>query len=143
MLMLLPADFLFQNHLFQYYQSIKRIVYRSGPPVKISKNQCISVSEDCFYHMQHFIWVLIVCERICLPVSRMKRVNYNKYRHFIFCLVLFFTSKIFQLNRGRSSWVEPGLSWDKCVLLKDHNAVTPEAPTHSASVWSHFIFFVD
>ena len=25
----------------------------------------------------------------------------------------------------RSSWVEPVLSWDKCVLLKDHNAVTP------------------
>ena len=24
-----------------------------------------------------------------------------------------------------SSWVEPVLSSDKCVLLKDHNAVTP------------------
>ena len=32
---------------------------------------------------------------------------------------------IFQLNRGGSSWVEPVLSYDKCVLLKDHNAVTP------------------
>ena len=27
--------------------------------------------------------------------------------------------------RDRSSWVEPVLSLDKCVLLKDHNAVTP------------------
>ena len=27
--------------------------------------------------------------------------------------------------RDGSSWVEPVLSWDKCVLLKDHNAVTP------------------
>ena len=27
--------------------------------------------------------------------------------------------------RDRSSWVEPVLSQDKCVLLKDHNAVTP------------------
>ena len=27
--------------------------------------------------------------------------------------------------RDVSSWVEPVLSWDKCVLLKDHNAVTP------------------
>ena len=40
---------------------------------------------------------------------------------------------MFQLNRDRSSWVEPVQSYDKCVLLKDHNAVTrvrlePEAP---------------
>ena len=27
--------------------------------------------------------------------------------------------------RDGSSWVEPVLSYDKCVLLKDHNAVTP------------------
>ena len=27
--------------------------------------------------------------------------------------------------RDDSSWVEPVLSEDKCVLLKDHNAVTP------------------
>ena len=37
------------------------------------------------------------------------------------CLILFFTpqSTIFQLCRYRSSWVEPVLSKDKCVLLKD------------------------
>ena len=40
-------------------------------------------------------------------------------------LILYVPSTIFQLNRDRSSWVEPVLSWDKCVLLKDHNAVTP------------------
>ena len=43
----------------------------------------------------------------------------------LFDLILYVPSTIFQLNRGGSSWVEPVLSWDKCVLLKDHNAVTP------------------
>ena len=43
----------------------------------------------------------------------------------LFDLILYVPSTIFQLNRDRSSWVEPVLSLDKCVLLKDHNAVTP------------------
>ena len=42
-----------------------------------------------------------------------------------FVLFLYVPSTIFQLNRGGSSRVEPVLSEDKCVLLKDHNAVTP------------------
>ena len=42
----------------------------------------------------------------------------------LFDLILYFPSSIFQLNRDGSSWVEPVLSYDKCVLLKDHNAVT-------------------
>ena len=43
----------------------------------------------------------------------------------LFDLILYIPSTIFQLNRDGSSWVEPVLSNDKCVLLKDHNAVTP------------------
>ena len=43
----------------------------------------------------------------------------------LFDLILYIPSTIFQLNRDGSSWVEPVLSKDKCVLLKDHNAVTP------------------
>ena len=43
----------------------------------------------------------------------------------MFDLILYVPSTIFQLNRDRSSWVEPVLSQDKCVLLKDHNAVMP------------------
>ena len=43
----------------------------------------------------------------------------------LFDLILYVLSTIFQLYRDGSSWVEPVLSWDKCVLLKDHNAVTP------------------
>ena len=43
----------------------------------------------------------------------------------LFDLILYVPSTIFQLNRDGSSWVEPVLSLDKCVLLKDHNAVTP------------------
>ena len=42
----------------------------------------------------------------------------------LFDLILYVPSTIFQLNRAGSSWVEPVLSLDKCVLLKDHNAVT-------------------
>ena len=43
---------------------------------------------------------------------------------FLFDLILNVPSTIFQLNRDRSSWVQPVLSWAKCVLLKDHYAVT-------------------
>ena len=43
----------------------------------------------------------------------------------LFDLILYVPSTIFQLNRDGSSWVEPVLSSDKCVLLKDHSAVTP------------------
>ena len=43
----------------------------------------------------------------------------------LFDLILYVPSTIFQLYRVGSSWVEPVLSKDKCVLLKDHNAVTP------------------
>ena len=37
----------------------------------------------------------------------------------------FVPSTIFQLKRDRSSLVEPVLSYDNCVWLKDHKAVTP------------------
>ena len=50
---------------------------------------------------------------------------YGKTCVCLFDLILYVSSTIFQLNRDRSSWVEPVLSKDKCVLLKDHNAVTP------------------
>ena len=56
----------------------------------------------------------------------------------IFCLldlILNVQSTIFQLNKDRSSWVEPVLSWDKCVLLKDHNAVMP-VRLEPAAPWS-------
>ena len=43
----------------------------------------------------------------------------------LFDLILYVQSTIFQVNTDGSSWVEPVLSYDKCVLLKDHNAVTP------------------
>ena len=43
----------------------------------------------------------------------------------LFDLILYVPSIIFQLNRDGSSWVEPVLSLDECVLLKDHNAVRP------------------
>ena len=43
----------------------------------------------------------------------------------LFDLILYVPSTIFQLNRDGPSRVEPVLSYDKCVLLKDHNTVTP------------------
>ena len=43
----------------------------------------------------------------------------------MFDLILYAPSTIFQLNRDGSSWVEPVLSLNKCVLLKDHSTVTP------------------
>ena len=41
----------------------------------------------------------------------------------LFDLIPYVPSTIFQLNREGYSWVELVLSKDKCVLLKDHNAV--------------------
>ena len=53
-------------------------------------------------------------------------VNYITKFDFLFLLdlILYVPSTIFQLKRDGSSLVEPVLSWDKWVLLKDHNAVT-------------------
>ena len=48
-----------------------------------------------------------------------------KFCLILFDLILYVPSTIFQLYRDGPSWVEPVLSWDKCVLLKDHSAVTP------------------
>ena len=50
-------------------------------------------------------------------------------------MILYVPSTIFQLNRNGSSRVEPELSQDKCVLLKDHNAVTPMR-LEPAAPWS-------
>ena len=53
---------------------------------------------------------------------------YNVLQYNFFCLfnlIFYVPSTIFQLKRDESSWVEPVLSWDKCVLLNDHNAVKP------------------
>ena len=91
--------------------------------------------------------------------------KYSNEAFVLFCLFdlfLYVPSKIFQLNRDGSSWVEPVLSLYKCALLKDHNSVTPvrlepTAPRsrvkHStteshvndlriaAAVWGHDLFF--
>ena len=50
---------------------------------------------------------------------------FSSFFFLLFALILYVPSTIFQLNRDGSSWVEPVLNWDKCVLLKDHNAVSP------------------
>ena len=39
----------------------------------------------------------------------------------LFDLILYIPSTIFQLNRDGPSLVESVLSWDKCILLNDHN----------------------
>ena len=52
-----------------------------------------------------------------------------------FDLILYVPSTIFQLYRDGSSWVEPVLSLDKCVLLKDLKAVTL-VRLEPAALWS-------
>ena len=57
----------------------------------------------------------------CLPMSHKKdaRLKWVKIKLLLFCLIWFFTSlsRIFQICRDGSSWVEPVLSKDKYVLL--------------------------
>ena len=57
--------------------------------------------------------------RIARPRSKSFKVK------LFVCLILYIPPTILQLNRDGSSWVEPILSKAKCVLLKDHKAVTP------------------
>ena len=62
----------------------------------------------------------------CTGLQVSKNITvYRCHKYHLFDLILYVPSKIFQLNREGSSWVEHVLSWDKCVLLKYHNAVTP------------------
>ena len=58
----------------------------------------------------------------------------------LFDLIVYVPSTIFQLYRDGSSWVEPVLSWDKCVLLKDHNAVMP-VRLEPTALWSRVKHF--
>ena len=72
--------------------------------------------------------VVLSSSRSCCCCSSRSRINIsggNDCRSSLFNLILYVPSTIFQLNRDWSSWVEPVLSDDKCVLLMDSNAVTP------------------
>ena len=70
------------------------------------------------------------CDSYSIPfvvskLNKTKRLQNSEFVYSLFDLIHYVPSTIFQLNRDGSSWVEPVLSYDKCVLLKDHNAVTP------------------
>ena len=69
-----------------------------------------------------YICVYVDCVFVCYFPGTIDIVHFVL---FLFDLILYVPSTIFQLHRDGSSWVEPVLSYDKCVLLKDHNAVTP------------------
>ena len=78
------------------------------------------------------VLVLYLMERqkqafVCLVIMKYHESPWKKEvkRFFLFDLILYVPSKIFQLNETRSSWVEPVLSLDKRVMLNDHNAVMP------------------
>ena len=69
---------------------------------------CLHVHNICAKLFVSSTNIALVCLFVCL-----------------FDLILYVPSTIFQLYRDGSTWVEPVLSLVKCVLLKDHNAVTP------------------
>ena len=70
-------------------------------------------------------WLLHV-HIICFwPLKRCVTFSDAPIYYCLFCLILYIPPTIFQLNRDGSSLVEPVLSQEKCVLLKDHNAVKP------------------
>ena len=91
----------FQNKLFQ-----KNLL---GIPSQCQKNW-IQIRPDILLGL---ICVKLVCKR------------YEQMIVCLFDLILYVPSTIFHLYRDESSWVEPVLSLNKCVLLKDHSAVTP------------------
>ena len=103
------------------------------------------VASGAFIIMSSISSSLCLCETLINTVHSSTSLSLNspmncKHRSWKFChslrtksfclfclfdLILFVPSTIFQLNRDGSSWVEPVLSYDKYVLLKGHNAVTP------------------
>ena len=68
--------------------------------------------------------IIKTCSGVTLNLSS-KDSTMRPFIIVLFDLILYVPSTIFKLNRDGSSWVEPVLSLDNCVLLKDHNAVTP------------------
>ena len=74
---------------------------------------------DCRLPGVFMIFILILCENMgsCFLNENLQHQYFIK----MFCLIWFFTSQstIYQLYRDESSWVEPILSKDKCVLLQD------------------------
>ena len=66
---------------------------------------------------QKYFYIFTICQWRSQNVEKDKPKGDNC----LFDLILYVPSTIYQLNRDGSSWVKP----DKCVLLKDHNAVTP------------------
>ena len=85
---------------------------------------CSSGPTPFAYSFSQFLQVFFF--RICLiPLFNTMDSSTIFVLFCLFDLILYIPSTIFQLYRDGSSWVEPVLSYDKCVLLKDHNAVTP------------------
>ena len=73
---------------------------------------------------------LIACQKgqdkLSRPsLIRVFPVSYSDKLFVLFYLILYLPVNNFQLSWEGSSWVEPELSKDKCVLLKDHNPVMP------------------
>ena len=58
-----------------------------------------------------------VSRRICADSTGQPLLAYMYTKHG--CLILYVTVKYFSVMSGRASWVEPVLSKDQCVLLKD------------------------
>ena len=64
-------------------------------------------------------------------------VSSTIFQFVLFDLILYVPSTIFQLNRDGSSWVEPVLSYDKCVLLKDASDAQTSGPSVSSQALYH------
>ena len=77
----------------------------------MSQSECTSITDIAVYKQSELVPIPFACWKIVqafLPAG------------FLLCLILIFTSQstLFQSCQDGSSWVEPILSRDKCVLLK-------------------------
>ena len=115
---LIFKDFLRESCIFQYFSSlcepwyINELYYKDCHPGKEFNGSFIN------FQSERFFWPSMTADI-----------------DFWFGLILYVPSTIFQLYRDGSSWVEPVLTKDKCVLLKDHNTVTP-VRLEPAALWS-------
>ena len=94
---------------------------------------------NLFHWTVSVFFAVLSLESLIWSTGRSQYVPLDGLNICMFYLILYVPSAIFQLNRDRSSWVEPVLSKDKWVLLKDHNAVTSVRlkPAASRSPFKH------
>ena len=85
--------------------------------VRVTVNMCDNL---CLFHMlSKYKFLKIWLIRITFRYSSMDGAKTSTFHVCLFDLILYVPVNTFSVISGQVAWVEPELSKDKCVLLKD------------------------